>query len=111
MKRELELNYCPCEGFAKDGDQKYIGLTTSAFDEISKNFYGKDKFDIYNLLSDRVKYMDMCDLTHLFKRIHYQHMKRPIMLNFKLDGLEFDFTKLSKIFNIDPKCFQEKPNL
>ena len=33
------------------------------------------------------------------------------MLNFKLDGLEFDFKKLSEIFNIDPKCFQDKPNL
>ena len=51
------------------------------------------------------------DLTHLLKRIHYRHLKRPIMLNFKLEGLEYDFTKLSEIFNIDPKCFQDKPNL
>ena len=70
MKEDLGNQHCTCEGFAKDGYPKYIELTTSAFDAVSKNFYGKDKFDIYNLLSGRVKHMETCDLTHFVKRIH-----------------------------------------
>ncbi|CAL6059602.1 Conserved_hypothetical protein [Hexamita inflata] len=55
--------------------------------------------------------MDIQDLLHLLKRIHYRHVKKPIKLQFKLDGLEYDFRNLSELFDIDPRCFQDKPNL
>ncbi|CAL5993529.1 Conserved_hypothetical protein [Hexamita inflata] len=111
MKKQLSDNYFPCEGFAKDSDKYWAQHTTSAFEHISNNFYEKQNIDIYRLLSGVEHHLDIQDLLHLSKRIHYRHIKKPIKLQFKLDGLEYDFKKLKDIFNINPQCFQDKPNL
>ncbi|CAL6011182.1 Conserved_hypothetical protein [Hexamita inflata] len=91
MKDQLSKNHFICEGFAKDSDKYWAQHTTSAFEQISKNFYEKEKIDVYSLLSGVQHYLDIQDLLHLLKRIHYRHIKKPIKLQFKLDGLEYDF--------------------
>ena len=47
----------------------------------------------------------------MLKRIHYRWVSLPIALDWDINKQIFDCTTLNDLFQIDPNCFANKPNL